>query len=112
MVGWIWVLGMALSTAALPAVAQHHSSHGEVKKEAGQVTHQGKGKVVAVDKAGLAVKLAHEEIKSLGWPAMTMSLKVANAALLEGLKGGDRIAFELGQGSKPGGWQITRITLD
>ena len=82
----------------------------EMKKEAAQASHQGTGKVVAVDRAKLTVKLAHEAIKSLGWPGMTMDFGVANAALQEGIKAGDAVMLELGLGSKPDDWLITRIT--
>lgn len=55
------------------------------------------------------VKLAHEPIKSLGWPAMTMDFKVTNSALLDGVKAGDAIIFDLEQGGRPGEWDIARI---
>lgn len=74
------------------------------------VTHQGNGKVAEVNVARSSVKLSHEAIKSLGWAAMTMSFNVVNVALLQGLKAGDAVTFELSQGSKPGSWVITRIT--
>ena len=76
-----------------------------------QVIHHGVGKVVGVDKANLTVKLAHEAIKSLSWPGMTMDFKVAKVALLDGLKAGDAVAFDLGKGDKLGQWQIIHIAL-
>ncbi|MDE2311003.1 MAG: copper-binding protein, partial [Betaproteobacteria bacterium] len=59
--------------------------------------HQGTGKVVSVDRAKLRIKLAHEPIKSLGWSAMMMDFSVAKASLLDGLKAGDAVRFELGK---------------
>ena len=106
----IWIIGMLLPGAVLSAAAEQPMAGMVMKKEAPQVSHQGTGKVVAVDRAKSSIKLAHEAIKSLGWPGMTMDFSVANAALLEGIKAGDAVTFELGQGSKPGNWLITRIT--
>ena len=106
---WILIIGMLWSGAALAAAEQPMAGMDRQKK-AGQASHQGKGKVVSVDQAKSSIKLVHEAIKSLGWPGMTMDFKVANAALLEGLKAGDAVTFDLGQGGKPGEWLITRIT--
>ncbi len=107
---WIWMIGLLLSGVALAAVAQQPMAGMDMQKKAGSASHQGKGKVVSVDKAMATIKLAHDPIKSLGWPGMTMDFTVVNAALLKGLKAGDAITFDLGQGGKPGEWLITRIT--
>ncbi|MDE2118942.1 MAG: copper-binding protein [Betaproteobacteria bacterium] len=82
----------------------------KMKKETAQVTHHGTGKVVSVDRAKLRIKLAHEPIKSLGWSAMMMDFSVAKASLLDGLKAGDAVRFELRQ-SKPEDliWIIVKI---
>ena len=73
------------------------------------VTHQGTGKVVSVNEARHTIKLAHEAIKSLGWSRMLMDFKVVDAALLEGIKAGDTVTFELGNDADTDTWQITRI---
>ncbi|MEO8332540.1 MAG: copper-binding protein [Gallionella sp.] len=106
----IWMIALLLSGTALPALAELPMTGMEMKKVAAQASHQGAGKVVSVDKSKLTVKLAHEAIKSLGWPGMTMDFNVMNAKLLEGLKAGDLVTFELGQGNKPDEWLIIRIT--
>lgn len=49
-----------------------------------------KGKVVAVDVTKHTVKLNHEDIPGL-MRGMTMSLDVADARLLDGLKEGDEV---------------------
>lgn len=66
--------------------------------------------MVSVDRAKLRIKLAHEPIKSLGWSRMMMDFSVAKALLLDGLKEGDAVQFELGQ-SKPDElvWIIVKI---
>jgi len=42
-----------------------------------------------------AITIQHEPIPALGWPAMTMTFQVANAAVLDGLSRGDHVRFRL-----------------
>lgn len=75
-----------------------------------QASHQGTGKVVSIDRAKLRIKLAHEPIKSLGWSAMMMDFSVVKSSLLDGIKEGDAVQFELGK-TKPDEliWVIVKI---
>ncbi|GAB5606449.1 copper-binding protein [Sideroxyarcus sp. TK5] len=106
----VLILGLLLSGAALPAFAGQPMAGMEMQEKTVQASHQGTGKVVAVDRAKLSIKLAHEPIKSLGWPGMTMDFNVANASLLDGLKEGDTVQFDLGK-TKPDdlAWVIVKI---
>ena len=56
-------------------------------------THQGVGMVKSVDAKDAVITIAHEPVKSLSWPAMTMGFKVKDKRLLEKIKAGDKIAF-------------------
>ena len=98
-----------VGAASLPLAAQPMAGMAAQKKTE-QANHQGTGKVVSIDRAKLRIKLAHEPIKSLGWSAMTMDFSVAKASLLNGLKEGDAVQFELRQ-SKPeeSVWVIVKI---
>lgn len=100
---------LLVGVASLPLAAQPMSGM-EAQKKTEQASHQGTGKVVSVDRAKLRIKLAHEPIKSLGWPGMVMDFSVANASLLDGLKEGDAVQFELGK-TKPEElvWVIVKI---
>ena len=92
---WIGVICLLLaSVASLPLAAQLMASM-EAQKKTDEASHQGTGKVVSVDRAKLHIKLAHEPIESLGWSGMTMDFSVAKASLLDGLKAGDLVWFEL-----------------
>ncbi|MDO8263815.1 MAG: copper-binding protein [Gallionella sp.] len=95
--------------APLPLAAQPMAGM-EAQKKTEQASHQGTGKVVSVDRAKLRIKLAHEPIKSLGWSAMMMDFSVVKASLLDGLKAGDAVRFELRQ-LKPDDlvWVIVKI---
>ena len=56
---------------------------------------QGVGVVTAIDAAQGTITLQAQPIASLGWPAMTMTFKVASAQLLNGLKVGEKVRFTL-----------------
>lgn len=98
---------LLVGAVSLPSAAQPMAGMDEPKKAA-QASHQGTGKVVALDREKLSIKVTHEAIKSLGWPSMTMEFRVAKASLLDGLKEGDTVRFELRQ-PEPKEWVIVKI---
>ena len=53
------------------------------------------------------VKISHEPIAALGWPAMTMYFRVKDKAVLEGIAAGDKVRFDLEKGAT--GLVITRM---
>lgn len=105
---YIWVIALLFAgVAPLKLVAQPMADM-EAQKPITQISHQGTGKVVAVDRKKLSIKLAHEAIKSLGWPGMTMDFSIAKASLLDGFKVDDAVRFELRQ-LKSKKWEIVKI---
>ncbi len=77
--------------------------------KAAVVGHNAEGTINAIDTKKGTVSIAHGPIETLKWPGMTMNFKVANAALLTGLKPGAAVAFEIVERA-PGEWVITKIT--
>jgi len=71
-------------------------------------SHQAVGTVQEIDAKALTVSISHGPIASLKWPAMTMEFKAANAALLQVLKPGAKVAFEFVE-RQPGEWVITSV---
>lgn len=67
---------------------------------ASQATHSATGVVKKVDAAKSSVTLAHDPIRSLNWPAMTMGFTVKEKALLNKLQPGTKIEFEFVQQGK------------
>ncbi len=51
------------------------------------------GEVTRLDKPGARVTLRHGEIRNLDMPPMTMSFRVVDPRLLEGITVGDRVRF-------------------
>jgi Cu(I)/Ag(I) efflux system periplasmic protein CusF len=62
--------------------------------------HKASGKVVKVDAARNAVTIAHDAVSTMNWPAMTMTFKVRDKALLKKMKQGDQAEFEFVQQGK------------
>jgi len=77
-----------------PVLAQtDHSMHGSpAAKPAAADAAMGDAVVKKIDKAGKKVTLAHGALPN-GMPAMTMAYAVKDAALLDGLKEGQKIRF-------------------
>lgn len=73
-----------------------------------QAVHNATGVVKSVDRAKDSITLAHDPIKSLNWPAMTMDFKVRDRARLATLKPGQKIEFDLVE-EKKGNYVISRI---
>jgi Cu(I)/Ag(I) efflux system protein CusF len=57
-------------------------------------SHLVKGDVVKVDKAAGKVTIKHGPIKKLDMDSMTMVFRVADPAMLDKVKAGDKIEFE------------------
>jgi Cu/Ag efflux protein CusF len=106
-------LVLALSVA-VPAVS--HAQSGGMKdmdmaKKAAagtQAAHKATGVVKKVDAKTGTVTLAHDPVKSLNWPAMTMDFRVRDKASLATLKPEQKIEFELIE-EKKGSYVINRI---
>jgi Cu(I)/Ag(I) efflux system protein CusF len=62
--------------------------------------HQATGVVKSVDRAKGAVMLAHDPVKSLNWPAMTMGFQVKEKPLFDKLQPGKKIEFQFVQEGK------------
>jgi Cu/Ag efflux protein CusF len=70
--------------------------------------HSAVGTVQDVDRNARSVTIAHQPVASLGWPAMTMTLKVAEAALLDRSVKGQQVAFEFAE--RDGSYEISNAT--
>ena len=60
-------------------------------------THHARGVVKKVEPKTGQVTLAHEPVKTLNWPAMTMDFQVRDKAVLDKLKAGQTIEFDFEQ---------------
>jgi Cu/Ag efflux protein CusF len=72
-------VAVAMALAAGPALATSHASSAEVIK---------------IDKSAGKITLKHGPIKNLDMESMTMVFRVADPALLDKAKPGDKVRFE------------------
>lgn len=77
----------------------------DMGKGAAQDTHAAVGTVTAIDAAAGKVTVAHEPVKSLKWPAMTMGFEVKDKEVLRTLEVGNKVRFSFIQ--IDGGYLIT-----
>ena len=72
-----------------------------------RTTHMATGVVKKVDARAGLVTLAHDPVKTMNWPAMTMGFQVKDKMLLDKLSVGKKVDFEFVQGSK--GYVVTSV---
>ncbi|MRW88404.1 copper-binding protein [Duganella sp. FT80W] len=75
----------------------HHGMNMPAPAAAAVMTHQAAAMVKAVDPAKGRVTLAHDAIKTLNWPAMTMAFSVKDRSLLDKLVVGKQVQVTLKQ---------------
>ena len=98
-------LTAALLLSATASIAQQKMDDMKVgmdKKQAAatQPTHKAVATVKKVDAKAGSVTLQHEPVKTLNWPAMTMTFKVTDKSLLDKLVDGKKVEVEFKQEGK------------
>lgn len=83
----------------------HH--HYEVSVPTEQL-YQGRGKVKSFGEEGKSVRIFHEPIPELKWPAMNMKFEVADPEMIRPLETGENVRFEFV--IKDGSYVITKIS--
>lgn len=61
----------------------------------------GMGKITSIDAKAGTVTIDHQAIPAVGWDAMSMGFTTTDPAMLNGLKVGDAVTFELKSTSEP-----------
>lgn len=69
------------------------------ERKAGEI-HNGSGTVTKLDAQKGTVTINHGPVKSMNWPAMTMTFKVKDKAALGKVKQGDKVQFSFVQSGK------------
>ena len=86
---------LAASTASAAAAHPDHDEHAGHAAAPAAGSVEGVGVVKKIDAKAGSVTIAHDPIKALNWPAMTMPFKVADKALLAKMKPGAKVRFQL-----------------
>lgn len=96
--------------ATLPAAAQTHHSHATAAAVAqADAASLADAEVRRVDRDAGKITLKHGYIKSLDMPPMTMVFQVADKALLDKVKPGDKVKFAAVE--KAGAYVVTSIDV-
>lgn len=101
------MLGMMLMTSGYGMQTEHdHASHAVAEA---QESVEASGVVKAIVKEHNTIRIFHDPIPQLRWPAMNMAFDVFDPAMMEGISVGDRISFQFTRnGSKNTIVKITR----
>jgi Cu/Ag efflux protein CusF len=84
-------LALALAAAAC-GNSGTTAQNGQNGAAANAAVYSGTGNVTAI--AGDRVTISHGPVAGLGWPAMTMTFRAPEAAMLRGISVGDQVAFQ------------------
>ena len=97
------LLGMGSPVLAMEAQHDHGAAHAG---EAAAVSAT--GTVKSVDAAKGKLVIDHEPIPALNWPQMVMDFQLADKAMADQVKAGDKVQFEMQEGEK-GSYTIISI---
>ena len=70
------------------------------EKKSKPQTHKGSGTITKVDPAKSTVTIAHGPVQSMKWPAMTMTFKAKDQAVLDKLAKDKKVDFEFKEEGK------------
>ena len=82
-------------------------SPSKMAREEKAAKHVARGTVKSIDAKAGSVTLDHEPVKSLNWPAMAMTFKVQDKALMDKLGQGKKVEVDFEQRGKD--YVITRV---
>lgn len=94
---------------AAPAAAPGAGGMAPGMDMAGAMMAKGTGTVTAIDKTTGNITLDHGPIAEANWPAMEMDFKAAPPSLLDTVKVGDKVTFELKMADGTG--EVTAIAV-
>jgi len=102
-------MALVASMIAAPVAFSAEDAHGNRQEVANSApTHQLHGVVNSVNTQAGRVNITHDPVESLKWPKMKMNFKARDPAILEGLKPGSTVDFEITKVGKE--YHVTKIT--
>ena len=99
------LLTSLLGVGGIALAAESHD-HGAATATA-NITATGTVKSVDATKGKLVID--HEPIPALNWPRMVMDFQLADKAMVEKVKPGEKVHFTLAPGEKKGSYTVTAI---
>ncbi len=102
-------MALAVSLVAAPMAFSADEAHGNHQEAANSTPkHQLHGVVNSVNAEAGRVNITHGPVESLKWPKMKMNFKAQDPAILNGLKPGMPVDFEIAKYGKE--YHVTKIT--
>ena len=100
------IAALVLAGCGEPAPTNEGTAQsGAMPAQAGE-EHAARGTVNTIDRAAGTINISHEPVESAGWPAMTMSFRLADPDAAAELTPGQRIEFRF---TTEGGGTVTMI---
>jgi Cu(I)/Ag(I) efflux system membrane fusion protein len=72
-------------------------------------SHNAEGVLNSIDLKNNKINLTHGPVKSLRWPAMTMDFTIKDASMLQGIKPGQQVSFEIIKEAEQS-YYVTKVT--
>ena len=98
---------LGIGGIALAGESHDHGAATATATATANITATGTVKSVDATKGKLVID--HEPIPALNWPRMVMDFQLADKAMAEKVKVGEKINFTLAPGEKKGGYTVTAI---
>jgi len=105
------LLCVVLAHSGIALAGDKVMNHAEMERQQAMPiqAHKAQGVVNKIDMQSSKINLTHGPIKSLGWSGMTMDFAVKDAKILEHIKVGQKVNFEV-VNEGPGKYFVTRVT--
>ena len=101
------LLTSLLGVGGIALAAESHDHGAATATATANITATGTVKSVDATKGKLVID--HDPIPALNWPRMVMDFQLADKAMAEKVKVGEKINFTLAPGEKKGGYTVTAI---
>ena len=101
------LLTSLLGVGGIALAAESHDHGAATATATANITATGTVKSVDATKGKLVID--HEPIPALNWPRMVMDFQLADKAMAEKVKVGEKVNFTLAPGEKKGGYTVIAI---
>ena len=101
-----FILAALLSVGGIALAAESHDHSASPTSASTSIAAT--GTVKSVDAAKGKLVIDHDPIPALKWPAMVMDFRLADKAMADKVKAGDKVSFTLTPGEK-GSYTVTAI---
>ena len=101
------LLTSLLGVGGIALAAESHDHGAATATATANITATGTVKSVDATKGKLVID--HDPIPALNWPRMVMDFQLADKAMVEKVKVGEKVDFTLAPGEKKGGYTVTTI---